>query len=491
MANGVKKINEFIVKDGRTLVVNTDIAAPKLPDGSLKVLANGNIFYINADNNLRKVWKKFDPNIIFEAESIRENIIANNTISGIKFKDGSITTQKIENEAITTAKIANEAITSPKLINLCVTTEKYANLSITKEKIANGNISTEKLIDECITSDKIKPLNILNSHIAEGTLTNSKISNHTIENSKLKNYTILGGEFNIINQVSVPGSIANKTITDWNLADNAVVERVISNNSISTNKIKDFSIFGNKIKDSGIESRHIHSLNGSKIIENSIEGISLKNYSIENTKLKDNCVSFSKLDNNTQDLINNSLRVVPVQTVFNTEVRNTARLKGNLLIRSDDEQANLSLSLYGNATITGDLTASRCYNPVFADIAEAYFSDDKLSAGDAVCLCKEGGLKIEKLNEHNGNMFLGFISDEYAFCFGANSEELKKQKKYAVTLTGRINIKLKNIETKVGQFLSIKNNQLVVSDKREIDSIGRILENKSIDKEYVLCQLWA
>ena len=85
---------------------------------------------------------------------------------------------------------------------------------------------------------------------------------------------------------------------------------------------------------------------------------------------------------------------------------------------------------------------------------------------------------------------IGFVSDEYAILCGCNEEDIISKKKVAVTLVGRIKIKLPFRDAKLGRYISIKNGKIKISEKRTVNSIGRILENKAFEDKYVLCQLW-
>ena len=493
MANGIRKINEHIFKDGRTLNITHDVPASKLEAGTLKVgPVNGQFLFVQMDRDGHKEFKKFDPNIMFEANSINTGIIGDFQIVTQKIKDLSVTTPKLANSSVTNIKYEDLSISSNKLMDNSVITSKVLNGAITNPKIIDLAVTTSKLFQRCVTSEKIATSNVLNEHLAVNQIRNDKLFNLTVDYTKIKPYTIRGGERTTIDGTSFNGQIAEHSLTDFNMMESCIRERALEPSAVTHSKIMDNSIYASKIKELSVIDRHIGNVSGTKVVNNTISDIKLMMNSVTTSKVKDKNITRAKLEDSIQTLMDEWIRVKPSQVIFSETKTNTAWVKGNLLVRDDSSaSANVELKLHGNANITGNVTAAKCFNPVFADLAEGYIPVGKIEAGEPVALCKEGGLKVEKLNIHNYQRFFGFASDEYATVFGASDEELRTGKKIAITLVGRIKVKLQDLDAKVGDFLCFTDGSFTTYPRRHIDAIGRVLEDTTDEGEYVLCQIWS
>lgn len=478
MADGVKKINEWIMKDGRTINVTRTIDAAKLEGGTQYINAqSGLLQYVNITNTGSKVWKNYDPMVIFLPQSIKTNLIADLNITTAKLADSSVVTSKINNLAIVESKIAVNAVTETKILESSVTTGKINNFAVISDKLASNSVLTTKIKDGAVTSDKIATNTILNGNIADGTIKNEKFFNKTITNAKIADKTIIESLFE-------KGCVSTRA-----LADKSVTTSKIELRNITRPLIAVKAVSGVEIDDESIETNHVLSLNASKLIDKSIIESKHADQSVSNRVIANKAVSMTKLDENVQDLINRSIRVEVSQTVAGSVVANTAWCKGSLLIQSPSSGTKANLTVKGDITSTGTVTATKCYNPVFADLAEAYVPTEKVESGDPVCLSLEGGLKIEKLTANNQDRFIGFVSDEYATVFGATAEELRFGKKVAVTLVGRIKIKASE-EAKIGNYVYIVNGKVKFYPGRGVSAVGRVLENKCETDSFVLCQLW-
>lgn len=481
MADGVKKINEYIMKDGRTIIVTLDnIAANKLEGGTAKILpTTGALKYVNINGSGTKEWKNFNPVTIFDPKSITTSLLADYCVTDIKIAQNAVITSKIKNLNVTREKINDLAVNEDKIDNLAVKTGKLDNSAVTTIKIADSAVTEVKIANESVTSSKIKPGSVLNSHIALRTIRKDRILKKDITNEEIADDTIT-------NSLMKADSILSK-----NIKAGEVKETNIATGAVTHYKIGQYQVYGDRIKVEGVDSDHIIKLHGSKIIDDTITNNKLCKDSVQTTQIKDLNVTMGKLETNVQTLINNAVRVVSSQSINGTTVSNAAWVKGNLYVENPTS-GNVLLKVKGNIEATGDITGNRVFNPYFADLAEAYVPTEEMEAGDAVALSLEGELKIEKLTAENKDRFIGFVSNEYAQCFGATPEELKSKKKVAVTLVGRIHIAMKEDEEgKIGNYIKISSSgEIIITNIKSNDVVGRLLENKTARQKHVLCQLW-
>ena len=88
MADGIKKINENVIKDFRTINITQELDAYKVPIGTNCIDAiNGGLKYCGLDNNNNHIWKHYLPSNLFDKETITEALIANNSITANKSKN--------------------------------------------------------------------------------------------------------------------------------------------------------------------------------------------------------------------------------------------------------------------------------------------------------------------------------------------------------------------------------------------------------------------
>lgn len=478
--DGVRKVNENIVKEGRSLILNTFINEPiNIPAGTMYIdPSSGNTQFLLLDTSTKeKAWTKFKFNNFFDEGSFSERLIKDNSLNGEKITSLSLAGSKLADKTITNEKIADNTISTNNIKE--INGSKIADNSISTNKIIDNAITNTLLFDKTITNDKIKNSTIINDLIADNTINNTKIANGTIEANKIASKTIINS------------LLADNCIENRNIKQGAIETNHLSNGCIDENKILNKSISTNKIKNFSITDILINDVDGSKIAENSIVSSKLKDNSITSDKILNNTITKSKLNKSLQDTLDNVLKIENSIIYDDIHYLNTALIEGNMVLKKKNDTCSLTVD--GNIDATGNITGARVYNPYFADIAEAYIPDEYLFPGDPVCLCKDGGLKVEKLNDSNGDRFIGFVSNEYASLFGGTIEEIKSRKKVAITLVGRIKIKLGlGFEAKVGDYLTLIHSMGIigVSKERTVNSIGRVLENKTKNETTALCQLW-
>lgn len=467
MADGVKKINEWIMKEGRVIGITKDISASKFEGGTFFVHPNeGTLKYNNVSTTGTKSWQKFLPIKIFDDLTIKRSLIDNEAINESKLANGAVTTAKIADNSISTNKLQKNCVTTEKISNLHVTTEKINDYAITEHKILKSAVTTDKIKNLAVTSDKIEKLNVLNTHIAEGTIRNSKLFNKTITNEKIEDRTI------------ITSLLADNCVVASKIKQEEIYGRHIAPLNVTTAHIANRNVTATKVALDCLKDEHMvrNSINGDKLIENTIPGDKYKDLSITNRKIADKTIVIDKLEANLQSLIKDAIRV--------EGATNKATVKGNLQVN-------------GNIEATGTITGSRVYNPVFADIAEAYVPVVKdMAIGQAVCLTPCGGLKVEPLTEYNAHMFIGFISDQYAACYGATPKQIESGDLVAVALTGRIPVKMDTThkDMRIGAFIGIEKGEILPFPDYSTNcycvptsSIGRVID--IIDEETALVQV--
>lgn len=465
MADGVKKINEWIMKEGRVIGITKDISASKFEGGTFFVHPNqGTLKYNNVDNAGNKSWKKFVPVTIFDEKTIVRSLLDDKVINESKLEDFCVTTNKIADDSIVSKKLKNSCIITEKIADLNVTTEKLADYVVTEYKIRDYSVSTNKIKNLAVTTDKIALKNVINNHIADDTIKNEKLFSKTIDNTKIKDLTV------------IESLLGPDSVTSTKIKELAIKSSHIDINQVKTTHVLDRNITGPKVATNCLKDEHMmdNSINANKLMDGSLKTDKIADLNVTNSKIAKNAVDMDKLESNLQGLIKDAIRV--------EGANNTATVKGNLKVN-------------GNIDATGNITGVKVYNPVFADVAEAYFPTMKVEPGDAVCLLPCGSLLVEPLSATNAHLFLGFVSDQYAACYGAVEEELKSGVKTAVALTGRIPVKMDTTheDARVGSYIGISNGK-IVAYKQAINyfykpqtAIGRIID--VIDDKTALVQI--
>jgi hypothetical protein len=481
MNQGIKKINELVMKDGRTLILTDFISDPiDLPEGTVFIdYTNGEMKYVNVNNSIKE-WKHFNINTLFEKGSIDDVLFADNSLHAAKLIDLSIGNSKLADNSVTTNKIADKTITDSKF-----------NLnSIDADKIKDGSISTTKIHSGAITTSLITDKSVTNSKVADKAITIDKMADNSV------------GTSTIVNGAITTSKLASSVVTNTQIADNAITSSKIlakevktsniADLAVTTEKIADGAVQGKKIPAFGIKDSHIETLDGYKILDNTLAGTKLKNSTITTNLIADKAITTAKLDSNIQSELAYSLKISAAITIDGVEHYNTALITGNMVMKNSDGTSS-NLNVNGNITATGDITGARVFNPYFADVAEAYYAEYPLLPGEPVSLSDKGGLRVVKTTEENIDRFLGFVSDRYASLLGGDKESIENGIMVPVCLTGRIKVKLhEDLEGEIGHYLNVFNYDglFTISKRRTNYSIGRLLENKKVGDNTVLCQLW-
>lgn len=463
MAEGIKKISENVTVANRALV----ITSPSVPDND--AISIGALQSNPTDRGLKLktskgVYSNFNAINILEPLSITTSLLADqcvnkskiapNSVGTTQLEDGSVTEPKLATNSVTRNKIKNGEVIQGKLATDAVINTNLKDGCVTNAKILDGTIQNSKLLDYTITNKKIAQGTINAGCLASNSVTNVKILDNTIENSKYRQYSIYGDK------------IANKAIKNNHLDVNVVNTFNILNGAVDSNKIASKNIYEKHIADLQIIDRHIYpgAVTETKIYDGAVSSNKIKNKSVSLLKLADDVLT----------LIGD-----PVQYDKNNNVK----------LRKD-------LTVTGNIEAGGTIKASKIYNAVFMDLAEAYIPAPNVTfvPGDIVEV-REDGLAYKADGINGDKAIVGVVSNEYAQCFGATEEELTTNKKIAVGMIGKVHVNVVG-PVKIGEYIGAckdgigvsKNIDLSLSDKY---IIGKALEsNDSNEPKKVLCLIF-
>lgn len=132
MADGIKKINEYTVKNGRTFIFNDEESlnniAPeynKLPIGSLYFHNENDEYIFSLKNPNSTDWERL---------SISQ-LIAQRTINNLYLEQKTITADEIMDRTITGKQLALDTVGTEHLKDYCITTSKIDSKAITYNKL--------------------------------------------------------------------------------------------------------------------------------------------------------------------------------------------------------------------------------------------------------------------------------------------------------------------------------------------------------------------
>jgi hypothetical protein len=237
MALGIKKITESVIEDGRGLtMIGSYNGSIKDKDGvevgaienfkeNRAVPIGAILTATNAPSGAALRVKigeyeqaRIDANATLGLGTVTERILADESVTNVKIRDGAVTTNKIMNLNVTTAKLASQSVITDKIANNAVTTAKLGNESVTAAKIANLNVVTDKIANEAVTT--------------------AKLANQCVTTIKLGDSSVTGAK------------IANNSIDFYKLIDGAVIESKLADDSVSTSKVQNGAITEAKIDSS-------------------------------------------------------------------------------------------------------------------------------------------------------------------------------------------------------------------------------------------------
>lgn len=455
MAEGIRKINEYVMQVGRTIIVIDDkLNIESFPTGTPLVKPNGDI---KVKKDGQPDWCYFTPANVFENKSITYNFIADKTLTNQQISNNTILNDNIKDLEINTSKIANSAITTDKILDLNVTNVKLANNTIENDKLLDKTIQGNKIADNAIDHMHIKQNAVRDTHLQDNAVTETKISDRSVTANK----------------------IAEANVKTEHLQNGSVTTNKIGDLQVTTNKIGDSQVTASKIANANITTDKLGNLQvtTAKIGDLQVTNSKIANFTIETDKLVDNIITTKKISNGqvTSDKLSRALNDA-INASIKLDSTGVANVNGSLYVKN-------------NITAGGTISATKIYNAVYNDLAEGYIPGEHLKPGMIVEIREDG--KVYKSSALS-NAIVGVVSDEYAECYGATEEEIASGKKVAVGLIGKIHVDVLG-PIKIGQkVVSIENGMGAASSGTCFNGVvGKAIEscqNNGINK--VLCLIY-
>lgn len=453
MSEGIRKINEDVIKIGRTIIVTDPLAnMSRLPGGTLFVdplLGNLRVRISGQDKFIH-----FTPGNIFSEKTISESFIVDKTITNQKIKDKTINSGLIADEAINAIHLKPGCVTEVKLSTDAVVTSKIKDLSVTTAKLNSSAVTTDKINNYAVTDIKLGVNSVIRDKIKDGAVNDAKIEN--VDGSKLNNKSLSGTK------------IKDYTITESLIGNNAIGSRAVAPNAIGSDKIAPLCIGNGHIADGCITTSKIQNgaITSDKIAQKHISTNHLADGCITAAKIPANIIDSSKLN---QSIVNDIARSVKMNTL------NIAEVNGSMSITKD-------------LKVAGTITANKVYNAVYNDLAEGYVPGESLEAGDIVEIREDG--KVYKATALS-NQIVGVVSDEYAACYGASDEELRNGEKVAVGLIGKVHVKVSGVVRIGDTIFCVGNGKGTASKGAKHGKVGKAIASKnSLGEEKVLCLIF-
>lgn len=454
---GVKKIYEAILKNGRTFVVTDETLynQSNFPSGNLSV--NETISGSTSKYFLRvkdsATVRGFTIDELLPLESVTTNYI----------KDSAVTTSKIQNYSITSNKFAAGSVDTNSIKSKSVTTDKIKEGAIVNSHINDNVIAGNKIIS--LNGDKLDNGSITSLKYAAGSVLESVLANNVISEIKVKDNAIVTRH--ICTKAIISSHLNEKIIKSIHLDDKCVLNNHVSDNAIATINIRDENITSSKIAANSVLEKHINDLS----------------------------VTYWKLNQSLRTFVDNSIKPDAANDYTITRNFNSSgQIKSNKLVANSIEIANSAvfksdISSDGSLKIKGDvIPLGKTYNAFYKDLAEAYVPGEKLEPGDIVEIRNNN--KVYKTQGYSDRI-VGVVSDQYATCFGALPEELQSGKKVAVALIGQVPVKVFG-RVVIGQYIEPgKDGTGHPSFGKKTCCVGKAIECKSCEGiSYVRCLIF-
>lgn len=457
MAEGIRKINEYVIQPGRALIVTDSLVnIENIPNGSLFVNPdNGNFRYKQTGE---EEYSYFSPENIFKQKTISKNFIVDATLTDVQIQKNTITNECLKDKTINADKIKDSAILSRLIAEKNVLTSHLADKCVTEVKINDNAVSTRTIIDQAVTHAKIADAAVYDAKIKDGGIDAS---------TKLKGKSIITSNFS---DGCVTDTVIATSALRWNHFTNECVDAwAIKNKCITGGKIADLTIKTDNIANLTVTSDKLSTwaVTTDKILNEAVTNDKIANGTIESSRIKNNAVTYYKLSPDVQKSIDSAIKLSDygIATV------------------------NGTLNVTGNAKIFGDISANRVYNAVYNDLAEGYVPGEELKPGDIVEMREDG--KVYKCSLLSKTV-VGVVSDEYAQCFGASEKELKTGEKIPVGLIGKVHVNVDG-PIQLGDYVISYFNGNGAASKGKCDTgvVGKALEtNKNNGVHKVLCLIF-
>lgn len=455
MAQGIKKVSENVIIDGRALTLTNGAIMDNLviPVGTLRCnTQNKGLEYKSAPN----VFSKFDAEGMLIEGSITEKLLAANSVTTIKIKDLSVTTTKLGDLSVSTGKLQDGSVTEIKLANNAVTENKIKDLQVTTTKIANRSITNMKIKEKGILSENIGDLQIINRCLSDDSVNSRVLAINAVEEENIKNYSVTNIKLGL--EAVYGKAIKSLGVETTHLANDSVTSAKLAIGSVTENKIGDKQVVERALADNAVSTR--------TIVDQSVTKAKLALNAVGNSNIENNAVSKDKLTSTLRDAIDKAVKY------------------------DENDNVNLKkdLNVAGNIESKGTINGARVFNATYQDLAEAYIPGEELEAGDVVEIREDG--KVYKSTLFS-NAVVGVVSDQYATCFGATPKELESGEKIAIGLIGKVSVKIKG-SINIGDKVGISYNGVGVrSNGSLVNVVGKALEsNNDEDVKTVLCLIY-
>ncbi|MEI7578511.1 MAG: hypothetical protein WCJ58_00560 [bacterium] len=192
---------ELELEDGKTLTVNTF--------KQTNILTEANVEEISLTE-----LSEYEP----AERSISGIRLKLKTISSEELGDGSVITSKLANASISGGKIQTGVIETSHLKNGIVTEVKIADGAVTTTKILNGTILREDLADQIVTNEKLADNAVTGDKIVNGTIENQDLADGSINNAKVADDANI--DWNKISKIgSSIADLTSKNSSDVSITD--------------------------------------------------------------------------------------------------------------------------------------------------------------------------------------------------------------------------------------------------------------------------------
>lgn len=476
---GVRKVNEWVMKNGRTLVI-TDNTVPvgDVPNGTLFTDPSGS-YSENAKQLMIKQtgtlgWSILDPVNIFKQGSIVNSLIGTGAVHTENIYKGAVTRNALDDSSIgytvdnalyvnpsnavvvdRSSAIAMNIFGDFTLVDKVASGAAKINRTFTVEgKInANSDITSQTAIKSALdisagrniiakgtisSSDSISATNAISAgtDVSAKTLTIS--STGTITTSLTIGQQVLGvdkGSLKVVGTIDATQAITCSNLTsslDMSCGNNLTVTKsaTVSGALNANANVK----VGTTLEVGGAITGHgALTLDGAMTAQGNI--ISATGTVTAYGDIISNNGNISTKVGTVGaygDIVSSNGNITSTNGTVYAGNGMTIK-KGGLTVIADG--ANIT----GNVTVTGTISADRVFNGVLGDLAEGYVPAEETEPGDILEITDD--FKVKRASVASTRV-IGVHSKCFANCFMATKQEIKSGKKVAVGLIGQAPIKI-------------------------------------------------
>lgn len=542
MAHGVRKVNEYVVRDGRALIMTQNVANG-ISDKQWASIADGTFYLKPSDGTLRykktgsnpKDWAMLDPVNVFDEDSIVNSLMAENSIGAEQLCDNAVETRKIANKQVTgytpaagstpavDGKLAFNTVHEKNIVKRTITGRKndnnnegcIADRTITQLNVAfdtitggetrgQGNLAQGavweyNLHDLCVSTGKLRDLAVETAKIANGAITGyvdannpGKIALETITNKNLASKSVTGGNATTVNGVtSYTGKIALDTVTggkkagEGNIAPSTIEAYNLAPKCVTEAKIENEQVTGGTAAAPGkIKGDTITGHNVKKDTITGGKGRNLGN--IAEATIHAYNVAKGTLDYSLLDGYLYALNGCPSDK--RTEYESSLYYKTkNAVYQGLDGNTNVLSDLVVDGNIqTRNPSSTRDTQSITGfKVYNPVFAD--YAEGFVTSEPVEPGDIVEidqygcvKKADCRSRKVVGVVSDCYAVCLDADPNDLRSGAKTAVGLLGKVPVTVVG-KVEAGDLITSSGDGVGMLCRSYIPGtvIGKALENKN------------